>query len=87
MKGEVGTAFAEALSAMFPSWLLALPLVSFAIQPLTVQEQDIWTPSVSLSEPNYLVGLLEQWDVVEVMKLTGHGEGLDEIRKIQVFGE
>jgi hypothetical protein len=34
-----------------------------------------------------LLGLLEQWDVVEVMKLTGHGEGLDEIRKIQLFGE
>jgi len=30
---------------------------------------------------------LEEWDVVDVMKFTGHGEGLDEVRMIQVFGE
>lgn len=34
-----------------------------------------------------MVKLLEQQDVVDVMRITGHGEGLDEERLVQVFGE
>jgi leucyl aminopeptidase len=34
-----------------------------------------------------MVKLWEQHDVVDVMKLTGHGEGLEEERLVQVFGE
>ena len=74
-------------------WLLALPLVPLAADPLLVQSdfQAINSPNYdlgeSLNEPNGLLKVLEQWDVVDVMKLTGHGEGLDEVRRIQVFGE
>lgn len=34
-----------------------------------------------------MVKLWEQHDVVEVMKMTGHGEGLDERKIIDVFGQ
>lgn len=34
-----------------------------------------------------LLKLWEAHDVVDVMRMTGHGEGLDEIRLVQVFGE
>jgi leucyl aminopeptidase len=34
-----------------------------------------------------MVKLWEQHDVVDVMKLTGYGEGLEEERLVQVFGE
>ena len=34
-----------------------------------------------------LLRLLEQHDVVDVMMMTGHGEGLEEERRVQVFGE
>ena len=34
-----------------------------------------------------IVQLWEQQDVVDVMKITGHGEGLEEKRLVQVFGE
>ena len=76
---------------MFPSHLLlSFPLLSLAVEQFTLQEQNVWTSvklGNSLNLPDDLKGLLEQWDVVDVMKWTGHGEGLDEIRKIQVFGE
>lgn len=74
-------------------WLLALPLLSLAAEPLIVQGDvngATWSNIVSNSQiasEDVLIRMLEQWDVVEVMKLTGHGEGLDEERTIQVFGE
>jgi len=71
-------------------WLLALPLLSLASGPLVIQDAGEWPhydPKTQFTSPNGLLELLEQWDVVEVMKLTGHGEGLDEVRRIQVFGE
>lgn len=34
-----------------------------------------------------IVKLWEQQDVVDVMRMTGHGDGLDEERVVQVFGE
>jgi bacterial leucyl aminopeptidase len=30
---------------------------------------------------------LEQHDVVDIMTMTGHGDGLEEKRLVQVFGE
>lgn len=34
-----------------------------------------------------LLKLLEQSDVVDIMHMTGHGDGLDEERMIQLFGQ
>ena len=34
-----------------------------------------------------MVKLWERLDVVELMKMTGHGDGLDEMRSVQVAGE
>jgi hypothetical protein len=74
-------------------WFLALPIVSLALEPLVLQG-DYQTPDwlntnheSSISNRNGLLRILEEWDVVEVMKLTGHGEGLDDVRRIQLFGE
>jgi hypothetical protein len=74
-------------------WLLMLPLVSLAIDSLVVQGNNNgndWPNPIfegSSSFDSHLLQILEQWDVVEVMKFTGHGEGLDEKRMIQLFGE
>lgn len=34
-----------------------------------------------------MLKLLEQQDVVDVMHLTGNGDGLDELRTISIFGQ
>ena len=74
--------------------LLASPVLSFALSTLVVQTNEQvenvylgYNPNGLLSTPDGLLELLSQVDVVQVMKLTGHGEGLDEQRVIQVFGE
>ena len=34
-----------------------------------------------------MLKLFEQQDVVDVMRMTGHGDGLDELRIISIFGQ
>lgn len=34
-----------------------------------------------------MLNLLKQHDVVDVMRMTGHGDGLEEVRLLQVDGE
>lgn len=48
------------------------------------------TISSSLSDnerDSFLVKYLEEQDVVDVMRMTGHGHGLDDVRLVEVFGE
>ena len=73
---------------------LALPVLSLALETLVIQTNERvesvhlgYEAKEHLFLPNGLLESLSQMDVVQVMKLTGHGEGLDEQRIIQVFGE
>jgi leucyl aminopeptidase len=51
-------------------------LSNFIMASLTVSQRE-----------DLMLKLWEQHDVVDVMTMTGHGEGLGEERLVQVFGE
>ena len=68
-------------------WLLSLPVLSLALDSLLIQTDGVSWDNVETLSVNTFLKTLEEWDVVEVMKFTGHGEGLDEERTIQIFGE
>lgn len=60
------------------------PSVTFTAEELS----NFMMTSLSDSQrEDVMVQLWEQQDVVDVMKFTGHGEGLEEERLVQVFGE
>lgn len=66
--------FASALKG--PGASAAESLADFAISSLSQAQQE-----------ELVVKLWEELDVVDAMKMAGHGEGLDDMVIIQVFGE
>jgi leucyl aminopeptidase len=47
----------------------------------------IMTSLTNSQREDLILKLWQQHDVVDVMKMTGHGDGLEEDRLVQVFGE
>lgn len=65
-----------------------LSMINIPGQSLTESLSDFIMTSFSDGQREELmVKLWEQHDVVEIMRMTGNGDGLDEERLVQVLGE
>ncbi|KAL1686675.1 Zn-dependent exopeptidase [Schizophyllum commune] len=76
--------------SIFPLLGLAAAAAAYSQQPLGVG-YDVTAQSVSAmtaaQREQLMLELWKGFDVVEIMHLTGHGDGLDEQRLVHVFGE
>ena len=76
--------------SVFPLLGLAAAAAAYSQQPLgvgyDVTAQDVSAMTAAQRE-QLMLELWKGFDVVEIMHLTGHGDGLDEERLVHVFGE